>query len=81
MLNMKISMNANVHTNLTMNVKKSAKMKLNTMLKTGMKCCRAVGHSGAKSKPRGREGIVQSAWVPIVPLWGTPRGGCDRAHV
>jgi hypothetical protein len=47
----------------------------------GMRDCRNAGYPGDQIKAAGQEGIVESAWVPIVPLCGTPRGGCDGAHV
>jgi hypothetical protein len=40
-----------------------------------------AGYPGDQIKAAGPEGIIESAWVPIVPLWGTPRGGCDGARV
>jgi hypothetical protein len=46
-----------------------------------MRHCRFAGYPGDQIKAAGQEGIVESAWVPIVPLWGTPRGGCDESHV
>jgi hypothetical protein len=47
----------------------------------GMGHCRSDGYPGDQIKAAGQEGIVESAWVPIVPLWGTPLGGCYGAHV
>jgi hypothetical protein len=49
----------------------------------GIGHCRSAGYSGDQIKAAGQEGLVESAWVPIVPLWGTPRGDpmapmCDR---
>jgi hypothetical protein len=46
-----------------------------------MRHCRFAGYPGDQIKAAGQEGIVECAWVPIVPLWGTPRGECDGAHV
>jgi hypothetical protein len=46
-----------------------------------MRCCRFAGYPGGPIKAGGQEGIVESAWVPIVPLWGTPCRGSDGAHV
>jgi hypothetical protein len=48
---------------------------------TGMRRCQLDGYLGDQIKVAGRKGIVESACVPIVPLWGTPRGGCDGARV
>jgi hypothetical protein len=50
-------------------------------LQIGMRHCRSAGYPGDQIKAVGQEGIVESAWVPIVPLRGTPRGACDGAHV
>jgi hypothetical protein len=47
----------------------------------GIRHCRFAGYPGDQIKAAGQEGIVKSAWVPIVPLWGKPRGGCDGAHL
>jgi hypothetical protein len=49
----------------------------------GMRHCRSAGYPGDQIKAAGQEGIAESAWVPIVPLWGTPTGDamtpvCDR---
>jgi hypothetical protein len=41
----------------------------------GMRRCRFAGYPGDQIKAAGQEGIVEFAWVPIVPLWGTPRWG------
>jgi hypothetical protein len=46
-----------------------------------MRHCRFAGYHGDEIKAAGHEGTVESAWVPIVNLWGTPRGGCDGAPV
>jgi hypothetical protein len=47
----------------------------------GIGRCRFDGCPGDQIKAAGQEEIVESAWFPIVPLWGTPRGGCDGAYV
>jgi hypothetical protein len=44
-----------------------------------MSCCRSAGYPGDQVKGAGQEGIVESVWVLMVPLWGTPRGGCYGA--
>jgi hypothetical protein len=47
----------------------------------GTRCCRFARYLGDQIKAAGQEGILESAWVSIVPLWGTPREGCDGAHM
>jgi hypothetical protein len=50
-------------------------------LQMGMRYCRFAGYPGDQIKAAGQEAIVESAWVSIAPLWGTPRGGCDGHRV
>jgi hypothetical protein len=64
-----------------MKMNMNVKMKPNMTLQMGMRHCRSAGYPGDQIKAAGQEGIVESVWVPIVPLWRTPRGGCDGAHV
>jgi hypothetical protein len=67
---------ANVETRMNQaieaNTKVNLKMTMNTMLQTEMRHCRSAGYPDDQIKAAGQEGIVESAWVPIVPLGGRP---------
>jgi hypothetical protein len=80
-IKMCMKMKLNMKIKMKMKLNMSVQMKMNMTLQMEMRCCRFAGYPGDQIKAARQEGIVESARVPIVLLWGTPRGGCDGAHV